>query len=180
VHTDDAAHIASVVLMRNTAQTHLVDGDGRTVALPVLSRAEHSVVVGLPSTTAVLPNGPYLLFANKSKTADLSGRDAAALLPSRAEQVYVTGRAVPTVFLPSAAQFHGSSVAAPTIVSRSSATTSARSSRATVSAPAATTPALDLVARREHRPAGVPDGLTWLAIAALGLAVGGHLVRRRA
>jgi hypothetical protein len=179
VHTDDAAHIASVVLMRNTAQTHLVDGDGRTVALPVLSRAEHTVVVGLPSTTAVLPNGPYLLFANKSKTADLSGRDAAALLPSRAEQVYVTGRAVPTVFLPSAAQFHGSSVAAPTTVSRA-ITASARASRATVSAPAATTPALDLVARREHRPAGVPDGLTWLAIAALGLAVGGHLVRRRA
>ena len=41
-----------------------------------------TVTVGLPSTSNVLPNGPYLLFANKSKTADLSGRNAADLLPS--------------------------------------------------------------------------------------------------
>jgi hypothetical protein len=100
VGTPQAASIASVVLMRNTAQTHLVDGDARTVSLPVLERGHDYVVVGLPTTTNVLPNGPYLLFANRSRTSDLSGRDAASLLPSRGLQVFVRGTAVPVVVTP--------------------------------------------------------------------------------
>jgi hypothetical protein len=97
VSTPQASSIASVVLMRNTAQTHLVDADGRTVSLPVLARGNGRVVVGLPSSTNVLPNGPYLLFANRSTTRDLSGRDARTLLPSRGLQLFVRGTSVPTV-----------------------------------------------------------------------------------
>ena len=106
VHTRDAARIASVVLMRNTAETHSIDGDARTVSLPVLARnaAAGTVTVALPTTTNVLPNGPYLLFANKSKTADLSGRDAAALLPSVGKPLFVTGSGsaavMPVAFIP--------------------------------------------------------------------------------
>jgi hypothetical protein len=110
VATPQASSIASVVLMRNTAQTHLVDGDARTVSLPVLARGRGRVVVGLPATTNVLPNGPYLLFANRSTTRDLSGRDARTLLPSRGLQLFVRGTSVPTVVrstLAPAAKSHG-------------------------------------------------------------------------
>lgn len=108
VHTADAAKIASVVLMRNTAETHLVDGDGRTVSLPVLSRnaGAGTVTVALPDTTNVLPNGPYLLYANKSKTADMSGTNAADLLPSKGSQLFVTGYGkdtTPSAVVPAAA-----------------------------------------------------------------------------
>jgi len=100
LRTPQAAKVASVVLMRNTAQTHLVDADARTVSLPVLSRGHGTVTVGLPSTTNVLPNGPYLLFVNASKSRDLSGRKAADLLPSRGLQVYVRGTRVPELTAP--------------------------------------------------------------------------------
>ena len=100
VQTRDAARIASVVLMRNTAQTHLIDADARTVSLPILARGAGTVTVGLPASSNVLPNGPYLLFANKSKTADLSGRNAADLLPSTGTQLFVAGRSTPSVFVP--------------------------------------------------------------------------------
>jgi hypothetical protein len=98
VYVDRAPSVASVVLMRNTAQTHLVDGDGRTVSLPILSRTRDTVTVGLPTTTKVLPNGPYLLFANASTSGDLSGRNAADLLPSNGRQLYVRGRSVPELW----------------------------------------------------------------------------------
>jgi hypothetical protein len=107
VGTPQAASIASVVLMRNTAQTHLIDGDARTVSLPVLSRGNGYVTVGLPSTTNVLPHGPYLLFANRSTTSDLSGRNAAGLLPSKGVQVFVQGTSVPSVVTPAWAAARG-------------------------------------------------------------------------
>ena len=93
VHTSNAAQIASVVLMRNTAETHSIDGDARTVSLAVLSRnpAAGTVTVALPTTTNVLPNGPYLLFANRSTTADLTGHNAADLLPSVGKPLFITG-----------------------------------------------------------------------------------------
>ncbi|MCU1594947.1 MAG: kelch domain protein [Frankiales bacterium] len=102
VHTSSAAKIATVVLMRNTAQTHLVDADARTVSLPVLSRTADTVTVGVPTSSNVLPAGPYLLFANKSKTADLSGRNAADLLPSVGKQLFITGTSSASAYLPSA------------------------------------------------------------------------------
>jgi hypothetical protein len=62
--TPDAQDISSVVLVRNTAMTHLVDSDQRTVELPVVQRTGGSVVVDVTDNAAVLPDGPYTLFAN--------------------------------------------------------------------------------------------------------------------
>ncbi|GAC1543012.1 MAG: hypothetical protein NVS3B12_31350 [Acidimicrobiales bacterium] len=96
VNTPDAAKITSVVMIRNTAQTHLVDGDGRTVVLPVLSHTATSVTVQLPASTNVLPNGPYLLFANQMRSgAPDSGPGNE--VPSIGRQVMVTGTSVPTL-----------------------------------------------------------------------------------
>ena len=63
--TPEASNIASVVLVRNTALTHLVDGDQRTVELPVTSRSNGNLQVSVPSSDAVLPPGPYMLFINR-------------------------------------------------------------------------------------------------------------------
>lgn len=63
-----ASAIGSVVLMRNTAQTHLVDGDARTVELSISRRTGTMVTVLVPSSSNVLPAGPYRLFVNR-KTA---------------------------------------------------------------------------------------------------------------
>ena len=53
------------MLTRNTAMTHLVDADQRTVELPVVSRTGGTVTVAVTDNAAVLPDGPYVLFANK-------------------------------------------------------------------------------------------------------------------
>jgi len=86
IGTTDAASIASVVLVRNSAITHLIDGDQRTVELPVISRTGKSVTVQVSGNAAVLPTGPYMLFVNK--------RTAKGLTPSVSRQVFV-GRVVP-------------------------------------------------------------------------------------
>ena len=72
-------NIASAMLVRNTALTHTVDGDQRTVELPIVSRSSGSLKVAVPSSTAVLPPGPYMLFVNK--------RTAKGLQPSAARQL---------------------------------------------------------------------------------------------
>ena len=79
VATPDASSIASVVLIRNTALTHLVDGDQRTVELPITSRSNGNLQVSVPSSNAVLPPGPYMLFINK--------RTAKGLQPSASLQL---------------------------------------------------------------------------------------------
>ena len=61
-----ASNLHSIVLMRRTATTHLVDADQRAVKLKVLSTnplnpAQRTLAV--PSTN-VLPPGKYVLFAN--------------------------------------------------------------------------------------------------------------------
>jgi hypothetical protein len=61
VATPDASSVASVVLVRNTALTHLVDGDQRTVELPITARSSGNVQVSVPSSSAVLRPGPYML-----------------------------------------------------------------------------------------------------------------------
>ena len=90
IKTRDAATIAQVVLMRNTAQTHLVDGDARTVSVPIVGRNKDSVDVLLPASGAVLPAGPYLLFINQNKG---NVRDDAPghVVPSKGAQVLVRG-----------------------------------------------------------------------------------------
>ena len=100
IPTADASSIKSVVLVRNPAITHLVDGDQRTVELPITSTDGGAVKVTLPTNKAVLPPGPYMLFINK-------GTDK-GLVPSVASQVFV-GAPVPAYLGPAAA-------AAPTVV----------------------------------------------------------------
>jgi hypothetical protein len=97
VHTPDAAAIASVVLSRNTAQTHLVDGDARTVKLPIVSRTPDSVTAALPATTNVLPNGPYLLFANRGAGGNPAQDVPGQVVPSMGQQVFVVGTSTPAV-----------------------------------------------------------------------------------
>jgi hypothetical protein len=72
----------TVVLMRNTALTHLIDGDQRSVVLPVVSREGATLTVQAPPDRAVAPAGPYLLFANRPT-------DDHGLVPSVGRQVFV-------------------------------------------------------------------------------------------
>jgi hypothetical protein len=88
IDTPDAADIASVVLVRNTALTHLVDGDQREVELSIKSRGSSSLTVDTPPgsngahpSSAVAPPGPYMLFINKQTPK--------GLVPSVAKQVFV-------------------------------------------------------------------------------------------
>jgi hypothetical protein len=65
IATPDAASIDSVVMMRNSAITHLVDGDQRAVKLPVVNRTNGAVFVKTPPRPEVAPPGPYMLFVNE-------------------------------------------------------------------------------------------------------------------
>ncbi len=75
--TSGANDIAKVVLVRNPSVTHLIDGDQRNVEIP-FTQSGNSVRAMVPDNAAVLPAGPYLLFAIN-----------AAGTPSVAEQVSV-------------------------------------------------------------------------------------------
>jgi hypothetical protein len=81
IASSDATSIKSVVLMRNTALTHLVDGDQRSVELRVARRSSGELTVTAPPNGAVAPPGPYLLFVNKGT--------ARGLIPSLGKQVFV-------------------------------------------------------------------------------------------
>ncbi len=83
VQTAQAQSIESVVLVRNTSLTHIVDGAQRNVELRILSRSGNSVTVEMPAQKSVLPPGPYMLFINQ-RTAD-------GLVPSVSKQITVTG-----------------------------------------------------------------------------------------
>jgi hypothetical protein len=88
---DDAAAIEKVVLVRNPAETHLVDGDQRVVELPIVSRSGTQLHVDVTDNQAVLPAGPYMLFVIKGG----AGADGQHVqVPSVAKQVFV-GTAVP-------------------------------------------------------------------------------------
>ena len=65
IATPDAASIDNVVVMRNSAVTHLVDGDQRSVELPIVRRTRGAVFVKAPPRPEVAPPGPYLLFLNQ-------------------------------------------------------------------------------------------------------------------
>jgi Galactose oxidase-like, Early set domain len=79
INTSDAASISKVVLARNTALTHVIDADQRTIVLPVVSRTSSSVTVAAPPNANVAPSGPYLLFIDKTSSK--------GLIPSVAKQV---------------------------------------------------------------------------------------------
>ncbi|HVE63715.1 MAG TPA: galactose oxidase-like domain-containing protein [Mycobacteriales bacterium] len=86
VAVTDAPSVKSVVVVRNTALTHLVDADQRTVELPIVARTAKSVTVLAPPSSAVAPAGPYMLFANRES--------GSGLVPSVSRQVFV-GAPVP-------------------------------------------------------------------------------------
>jgi hypothetical protein len=90
IRTTDAADIKTVVLVRNPSATHLVDGDQRSVNVPVVSRTANAVTVSVPGNT-VLPPGPYMLFVNRG-TPD-------GEIPSISRQVFVGGE-VPVSLAP--------------------------------------------------------------------------------
>jgi hypothetical protein len=69
VSTDQPQTIASAILIRRTAITHLVDGDQRAIILPIVARGSNFLQVKIPSAAAVAPGGEYMLFINKT-TAD--------------------------------------------------------------------------------------------------------------
>ncbi len=74
--------VASVALVRNSAITHIVDADQRTVMLRVLHRKGNTVTVATPPSGNVAPPGPYMVFVNRK---DGKGR----LVPSKAKQLFV-------------------------------------------------------------------------------------------
>jgi hypothetical protein len=81
VHLDGrASDIESVVLVRNPSITHLIDGDQRSVELPIVARHGNSVSVLGPPNGAVAPPGPYMLFVNR-RAAD------GELVPSESVQI---------------------------------------------------------------------------------------------
>jgi hypothetical protein len=81
IQTPQAASTASVALMRNTALTHLIDGDQRSVELPIVARDGDTLTVAEPPRAAVAPPGPYELFVNE--------KTAKGLIPSHARQEFV-------------------------------------------------------------------------------------------
>jgi len=148
-----SSDIASVVLVRNSAITHLVDGDQRSIELPITQRGNGTVTVTAPPSGKVAPPGPYMLFINK--------KSAKGLIPSVARQVFIGGP--PT--------------APPLPVTGASVTHAAAAKRATsahVSAKAAKVNAVP-VARRS----GTPSRAWPIASTALAAIVAGSWVRRR-
>lgn len=82
ITSPQAEEITSVLLARNTSITHLVDADQRMVELPIVGQQGDSVIVESPPSTAVTPEGPYLLFATTTA-------DDGAVVPSEGAQLTV-------------------------------------------------------------------------------------------
>jgi len=62
----DAKDLSKVVLIRFPTQTHVVDGDQRSVELRVTKVEGNTVTVAMPEDPNVLPPGPYMLFVNRN------------------------------------------------------------------------------------------------------------------
>jgi hypothetical protein len=75
-----ASKIVSVLLMRNTSLTHLVDADQRAVELRVVSRSGRRLTVAMTNGD-VVPPGPYMLFVN--------AKSPKGAIPSVAKQLFV-------------------------------------------------------------------------------------------
>ena len=76
--------IDSVMLMRFSAVTHLVDGGQRGVELPIKARkGRRLIMVAAAPNSDVAPPGPYMLFVNRKSDK--------GPIPSRARSVMVTG-----------------------------------------------------------------------------------------
>ncbi|KPP99327.1 galactose oxidase-like domain-containing protein [Marinobacter sp. HL-58] len=66
IRVDQAEDIDKVLLTRRTVMTHLIDGDQRTIELPVQSREGRNLNLRMPETSSVVPAGKYMLFASKN------------------------------------------------------------------------------------------------------------------
>ncbi|TMF48439.1 MAG: DUF1929 domain-containing protein, partial [Chloroflexi bacterium] len=82
ISTSSAGSVSKVMLVRNSAFTHLTDADQRALELPIVGRTGSSITVQTPPSANVAPFGPYMLFIDASS--------ANGLVPSVAAQVYVT------------------------------------------------------------------------------------------
>ncbi len=78
-------NIESVVLIRRTNITHLIDGDQRSVVLPIVRYNSDRIVVQMPSQQAVVPPGDYMLFVN-------ARHENGKLVPSASKTITVTGQ----------------------------------------------------------------------------------------
>ncbi|MFN2609920.1 MAG: galactose oxidase-like domain-containing protein [Actinomycetota bacterium] len=65
ISSPDAASITSVVLSHLPATTHITDADARTIELPIVERTAGTLKVATPSSSNVLTDGYYYLFAIK-------------------------------------------------------------------------------------------------------------------
>src|SRR5439155_764490 len=163
IQTADAAEITGVVLVRNTAQTHLVDGDNRTVKLPVVARSTSTVTVAVPTSTNVLPNGPYLLFAIAGAGGDPTRDVPGDVVPSIGRQVFVEGTDVPHV-IPAESQGNGTLATAGPTRARTAPTST--SGGGTPPA-AATVPANELYAEPVRSTRRVPTAPVSAGVAAV-------------
>ena len=196
IPTQDAQEIASVVLVRNSSATHLIDADQRTVELPITGRNGSSVQVSVSESAAVLPPGPYMLFLNRrTVAADKVTPDT--LVPSVAKQVFVGDvKPVVTQSLPQTAETPGTLLKKKQAKERQKADQAKKDDKRRQGRPSrqetpGEIPAAEAVlplgdvrraagARREPGPASLPVGLTVGAglMVALG-ALGVRHVRRR-
>lgn len=83
ISSSDAGDIVEMVLVRRTTLTHIIDGDQRSVVLPIVSRNNNTLSVKMPTQKAVLPPGAYMLFAISEKNGKR--------VPSVSSPVRVTG-----------------------------------------------------------------------------------------
>ena len=162
ISVTDAKDIASVVLVRNTALTHVIDGDQRTVDLQ-FTRTANGVRAVVPASANVLPPGPYLLFANKKTPKGLT--------PSVSRQVFV-GAPVPASLAGDIAANAQQQTRAE-LAARVAA--AAQEPAAAPAAPGATR----AVAARTLPDTGAGMGLPFLAVLAVGAGALLHVDRRR-
>ncbi|HZC46195.1 MAG TPA: galactose oxidase early set domain-containing protein [Candidatus Acidoferrum sp.] len=66
VSSPTASAISAALLVRRTATTHVVDGDQRSVYLPITGVSGSQITLSIPSNPAVVTPGEYLLFLEKS------------------------------------------------------------------------------------------------------------------
>ncbi|MGH2684595.1 MAG: galactose oxidase early set domain-containing protein, partial [Actinomycetota bacterium] len=91
-----ADDVSSVMLMRQTAITHLVDGGQRGVELEVVGRTGNVLTVAMPSSAAVTPAGPYLLFVNADHGEGPTPSEAQDLMVTAPAAAPVTAAATVT------------------------------------------------------------------------------------
>jgi hypothetical protein len=98
IKTKDAASISSVRLIRMPAETHDVDGNMRSVELPIVSRGNGVITVQGPPSGTVAPPAPYYLFINRGTGANL--------VPSTAAIVSVGSNKFTPAVIPNLAATH--------------------------------------------------------------------------